>query len=775
MKEPEIPENEAQRHKSLCDLAILDSPPEARFDRITRIAKCHFNVPIALVSLVDSERQWFKSRQGLDASETPRNISFCGHAILKNDIFYVPDTLNDARFSDNPLVTDGPEIRFYAGAPLRAPDGQRVGTLCIIDDKPRIFSADELSVLRDLADCVEAELERGHLLLAKAELMNSESRIRAIVETVVDGIITIDSGGIIHTFNPAAEKVFGFTEDEVVGKSVMMLVPEPYHSEAAEYLLNYFSTGDKKAMVIGHEVTGQRKDGSTFPMELAGSEMEVNGECMFTGIVRDITERMRLDSMKDEFISTVSHELRTPLTSICGTLGLVLGKFSEKLPDSLRQMLEMAERNSHRLTLLINDLLDLEKLESGHLEFDLTKLDLLKIAQRAIEENEAYAGKHGVTLRMKSALTAALIDGDEYRLLQVFANLISNAVKFSPKGEVVEVSVESLIDGFRVTVRDQGLGVPLEFANRIFERFAQADASDTRAKGGTGLGLSITQAIVERHEGYVGYESEPGKGALFYFDLPHLAPAVQPVLNEHCENQADIRVLICEDNPDVATILSEMLKAEGLLSDIATTAEGARSLLAKHHYRLMLLDLVLPDVCGLKFLDELRKVPTTAELPVIVVSGRAEEGRMNFTGDSMSVVDWLQKPLDRKRLGKALCEALRNIQRPHILHIEDDPDITQIVQVLVEDVASLSHVATLQEAKKMLVTQRFDLAILDLGLADGSGLDLLDQLKDHCPVIIFSGQLPDCEITNEVAAALTKSMTSNEHLLATIKKTLGDC
>ncbi len=771
MKEPEIPENEAQRHKSLCDLEILDSPPEARFDRITRVAKCHFNVPIALVSLVDSERQWFKSRQGLEASETPRNISFCGHAILGDDIFHVPDTLADACFSDNPLVTDGPKIRFYAGAPLHAPDGQRVGTLCIIDDQPRIFSADELSILRDLADCVEAELERGHLLLAKTELMNSEARIRAIVETVVDGIITIDSDGVIDTFNPAAEKMFGFTASEVVGEKVTMLVPESHHREDGDY----FSTDDQKIMGIGHEVTGQRKDGSTFPMELAVSEMEVNGARMFTSIVRDVTERIRLDNLKNEFISTVSHELRTPLTSICGALGLVLGKFSEKLPEHLRQMLEMAERNSHRLTLLINDLLDLEKLESGRLEFNLTNLDLLQLARRAVEENDAYARKHDVKLRTKTALTTALIEGDEYRLLQVFANLISNAVKFSPKGEVVEVSVESLADGFRVMVRDQGPGVPVEFTNRIFERFAQADGSDTRAKGGTGLGLSITQAIVERHEGYVGYESEPGKGAMFYFDLPRGLPAVQPVFKEYRDNEVDIRVLICEDNPDVATILAEMLKTEGLQSDIATTAAGARSLLAKHDYRLMLLDLILPDVCGLTFLDELRKVPTTAELPVIVVSGRAEEGRMNFSGDSMRVVDWLQKPLDRKRLSKALGEALRNNQRPHILHIEDDPDITQIVQVLVEDVASLSHVATLQEAKKILVTQRFDLAILDLGLADGSGLDLLDQLKDHCPVIIFSGQLPDCEITNEVAAALTKSMTSNEHLLAMIKKTLGGC
>jgi len=772
MKKPDIPKNESQRNDALCDLAILDTPPEARFDRITRIAKRHYNVAISLVSLVDTERQWFKSRQGLDARETPREISFCGHTILEDNIFYVSDTLNDVRFSDNPLVTDGPKIRFYAGAPLHAPNGQRVGTLCIIDDQPRTFTQDELSVLRDLADGVEAELERGNLLLAKAELINSEARIRAIVETAVDGIITIDSDGALHSFNPAAEKVFGFTENEVIGKNATMLMHESSHSEHGDYLLDCCSTDDKKVIGVGREVTGKRKDGSIFPMELAVNEMEVNGERIFTGIVRDISERIRLDRMKDEFISTVSHELRTPLTSICGALSLALGKFSDKLPGNLRTMLEMAERNSNRLTLLINDLLDLEKLESGRLEFKLTKVDLLLLAKRAVEDNEGYARKHNVQLRMKTVLAEALIDGDEHRLLQVFANLISNAVKFSPKDEVVEISVETLAHGFRVMVRDRGAGVPVEFANRIFDRFAQADGSDIREKGGTGLGLSITQAIIERHDGYVGYESEPGRGALFYFDLPHSLPDMQPVIKEHSGNEADSRVLICEDNPDVATILAEMLDTEGLLSDIVTTAEGARSLLAKHTYRLMLLDLILPDICGLKLLHEIRNVPTTAELPVIVVSGRAEEGRMNFTGDSMMVIDWLQKPLDRKRLGKALRKALRNSQRSHILHIEDDPDIIQIVQVLVEDVARLSHVGTLQGARELLATERFDLAILDLGLADGSGLDLLDGLKDHCPVIIFSGQLPDYEITNQVAVALTKSMTSNERLLTTIKDVL---
>ena len=254
---------------------------------------------------------------------------------------------------------------------------------------------------------------------------------------------------------------------------------------------------------------------------------------------------------------------------------------------------------------------------------------------------------------------------------------------------------------------------------------------------------------------------------MFHFDIP-AAPATISVSTEGI----GVRVLICEDNVDVAVILAEMLKLEGFICDIAATARAARSLLAKHAYRLMLLDLTLPDADGLQFLQELRADAVTADLPVIVVSGRADEGRKSFSGDAMAVVDWLQKPLDRDRLEKALHEALRIKHQPHILHVEDDLDVVQVTQALLEDMAVLSHVATVQGAREMLGAQCFDLVVLDIGLDDGTGLDLLDELKGHCPVVIFSAQIQGRDITDQVTAALTKSMTSNEQLLEIIKKTL---
>ena len=418
MQKPAFPPNEIDRLQALCALDVLDTPSEARFDRITRIAQSHFGVGIALVSLVDAERQWFKSRQGLDTCETARDISFCGHAILSAEIFYLSDASQDPRFADNPLVTGPPHIRFYAGAPLRVASGQRVGTLCIIDSRARSLSVVDRQVLRDLADCVEAELDRTHLLAAaqesarlamvvertdnavivtdaqgliqwvnpcferstgytlaevrgtrpeavlqcpetavstladlrakidtgeayKTELLNhhkngqgywlalsiqpvrnaqgelthfiviesditerktmemelrsSENRIRAIIDTVVDGIVTIDDQGFIHTFNPAAERIFGYTAVQIIGRKVNVLMPDPYHREHDGYLHNYLTTGVRKIIGKGREVTGRRRDGSTFPMELAVSEMSINGARKFTGSVRDISQRKQAD------------------------------------------------------------------------------------------------------------------------------------------------------------------------------------------------------------------------------------------------------------------------------------------------------------------------------------------------------------------------------------------------------------------------------------------------------------------------------------------------
>ncbi len=781
---PPVPKNDRGRIAALHRYKILDTAPEESFDRITRIAAAYLDVPIALVSLVDESRQWFKSRYGLDATETPWDLAFCAHAITGDELLVVADATRDARFENNPLVTGNPGIRLYAGAPLRTADGFRLGTLCVIDIKPKNLTEDQKRILADLGSLVIdlLELRRATadaMAYAKAqelssqEIRDKEARFSAVVETVVDGIITIDERGTVDSFNPAAELIFGFAEEEIIGRNIKDLMPAPYRGEHDGYLERYRETGNRQIIGIGREVEGLRKDGTTFPLELAVSEMQVAGQRMFTGIVRDVTERKRMERMKSEFVSTVSHELRTPLTSIKGSLGLIRAGAVGDIPGKPKAMLEIAYKNSDRLVHLINDILDMEKIEAGKMDFHLKPVDVTAIVEHALEANKGYGDEHGVTFALKAMSPVAMIEGDEDRLMQVLSNLMSNAAKYSPEGAQVDISVTPHGDSVRISVTDRGPGIPKEFKARIFEKFSQADSSDTRQKGGTGLGLSITKAIVEQHGGTIGFETKAGKGSTFYFDLPMCdEPAVDLV--EPRQRVGRYRILVCESEPDIATLLDIMLRQSGFDTEIARSAGAAKEMLAQGGYDAMTLDLGLPDQDGLSLIKELRDEPRTRNLPVVVISARASETKDIVNGDAIGIIDWIQKPIDHKRLQECVRLAVRNADdsKPCILHIEDDDDIVQVVTALVGDNASVTAVSSVAAARRLLQDTQFDLVILDLVLPDGRGEDLLPLMRrpgfPATPVIVFSAKEQSEVLAHDIENVLVKSQTSNEDLLDAI-------
>jgi PAS domain S-box-containing protein len=985
MKSPDIPLNESTRIKALVDLNILDTIEEERFDRLTRLAKQLFGVEIALVSLVDTNRQWFKSKQGLAACETGRDISFCGHVILEQDIFHIPNALEDARFADNPLVTGAPNIRFYAGAPLR-PDGKNnIGTLCIIDSQPRTLSDAERRSLRDLADCVEQELkqfqqnQQHNALLALTKISslsntdyaallrqaleiacrflnmsngminrNRSNDCEVIVQWNPDfpyegSVLSLDQtmcsvsmqsneitllpevstspyadiaknslmvfgayiGIPIHvqhtrfgtlafsdslarkpayftqieiefiklfsewvnstiyewelasslklqqnlaqvisnaqakfihslehsegfksllhdilnltgssygfigevfqdqrpethlklfTINRTAKKTasslnadectiqniklnaldelfgaairtksviilndltdermqgtsthpgihsflglpiyynealiatigianrpFGYKQDlvsflqpilltiaqliqaarvrashldserrladiikgtnigtwewnvqtgeasynqrwaEIVGYTLEELAPinfetwsklvhpddqkqsdlllqkhfngeldyyefasrmrhkdghwvwildrgclisrtdngkpllmsgshadiskqkiaeaqlahtidlleqsnnaaqigtweldlnksytkwskltEQIHQVPAgyscslEHAISFYKDGKDRDTIqerINHAIrTGENFDSELRIVTMLGHERWVRvlgltqmneGRCeRLYGTIQDISERKRIETMKSEFISTVSHELRTPLTSISGALGLIVGGVVGELPDKIKSMLNIAHKNSQRLTCLINDLLDMEKLSAGKMQFNMQKVELGKVLKIASEINLAAGIERMISINVDNPHPEVMVSIDQNRFLQVMSNLISNAIKYSPNHGNVSIQVSWRDQLIRVSVIDQGPGVPPEFQDSLFQKFVQADSSDTRKQGGTGLGLAISRELMEAMHGSLDFERDRQGGANFFLELP---------------------------------------------------------------------------------------------------------------------------------------------------------------------------------------------------------------------------------------------------------------
>ena len=355
--------------------------------------------------------------------------------------------------------------------------------------------------------------------LAEQEANERERYVRLLIANVVDAIIIINQRGLIETFNHAAERTFGYSEEEVLGRNLSMLMPEPHRAAHDGHLEDYERRGEGRSLEQNRELQGMRRNGELFTIELRVSEISHRGERKFIGLVRDITERKRIEQMKSEFVSIVSHELRTPLTSISGALGLINGGAVGEVSPAIGQLLDIAQQNSQRLGLLIDDLLDMEKLIAGQMNFLLETQPLAPLLEEALRANQGYAAQHQVRLVMGEQMTAQVLV-DEHRLQQVLANLLSNAAKFSPAGEVVILSSSRRDDRVRVSIRDVGPGIPQTFRQRIFQKFSQADSSDTRQKGGTGLGLAISKELIERMHGRIGFDSELGQGACFWFELP---------------------------------------------------------------------------------------------------------------------------------------------------------------------------------------------------------------------------------------------------------------
>jgi PAS domain S-box-containing protein len=361
----------------------------------------------------------------------------------------------------------------------------------------------------------------------------SEAQLRAIFQTIVDAIVVIDGEGRILDFNPAAERIFGYTAGEVIGQNVKMLMPEPDSSQHDQYLKNYFQTGQPQIIGKGREVTGQRKDGSTVALDLAVSEVAYDGRRLFTGILRDITERKQAEELlkqakmeaetanraKSTFLANMSHELRTPLNAIIGYSELLHEDAEERDDQPLLDDLGRISVAARHLLSLINEVLDLSQIEAGRVRIEIAEIEIDSLLHEVGETVRPLAARNGNGLKIECPADIGTIEGDPTKLRQVLFNLLANAAKFTRDG-VITVSARRGADRMSFTVADSGIGMTDEQLDRVFEEFAQADDRTRQNYGGTGLGLAISRKFCRILGGDLTAESSPGEGARFIVDLP---------------------------------------------------------------------------------------------------------------------------------------------------------------------------------------------------------------------------------------------------------------
>jgi len=507
-----------------------------------------------------------------------------------------------------------------------------------------------------------------------------QTRTRAILETALDAIISMDHRGRVSEFNSAAERMFGYSRDEVMGRELAaLIIPTGLRDGHRRGLETYLDTGHGPFIDRRVETTAVRADGRQFPVEVSITRVPTTPPT-FTGFVRDMTDRARADEerrtllegelaarrdaeeanrAKDEFLATLSHELRTPLNAIVGWTRMLL---DGTLDESNRQRaLHIIDRNAHLQAEMVTDILDVSRIITGKLSIDVRPVDLSSVIAAALDTVRPAADAKRIRLRSTLDSSARFTTGDPHRLQQVVWNLVSNAIKFTPAGGLVEVELTDLHDKLRISVRDTGAGIPVKFLPHVFERFRQADSSSTREHGGLGLGLAIVRHIVELHGGSVRAESEgDGKGARFMVELPKMiadrpsdpAPArvsIDPGSPIDPSPLLGCRVLVVDDEEDAREVLAMELTASGAEVRTAPSVKAAIDSISQRWPHVLLSDIGLRGEDGYALIREVRRLEAdgAGHLPIAAVTAyaTAEDGDRARAGGFDA---FIAKPAERQ-------------------------------------------------------------------------------------------------------------------------------
>lgn len=585
------------------------------------------------------------------------------------------------------------------------------------------------------------ELQREMAGRSRVEesLRENELRLRTVVSNAPVVVFSVDRQGTFTLVDGYGLRALGLAPGALVGSSAFASQPGAL-SMAGD--IRRALHGDSFSTVL--EAHGRSFDVHFSP--ILGSDGMVAGAI---GVAVDISDRRAVDKMKDEFISVVSHELRTPLTSIRGSLGLLTSGLLTTAPDRAQRMLEIASSNADRLIRLINDILDIERLDSGQVALVRTDCDPGEILQQAIDAMRSPAEAAGVRLDMQCVPDLPRVSMDVDRILQTLTNLIGNAVKFAPAETTITLGAECAGLMLLVRVADRGRGIPTDKLSVIFERFQQVDGSDAREKGGTGLGLAICRSIVKQHGGAMWVESEIGHGSTFLFTIPlQLSQDVDALARTH------FTVLICDDEPAMLRGSARVLRGAGYRVVMAESGVEAVRQALTHSPAVILLDLIMPGMNGQQTLMALRAQAETRLTPVIIMSG-LPAGNAGLSRDEVN--DWLIKPVDPDDLRQSVARLIaQGNVAPRVLLAEHDAELAEVLGMgLRQHGLEVVHARTGQQAIDSCVVTTPDLLIVDIDIPDDDAFSVIDALRTRdrlidLPAVVYTGR----EIDEEQRARL---------------------
>lgn len=634
------------------------------------------------------------------------------------------------------------------------------------------------SLIGVCTDSTARKLAEAHVALQYRESERTQSQMRAVLDASVEAMVLLSPDRHFLTVNRRFGELFGVSPAALVGRGIDAIDQQPARAELLRIL------GDESGADPDDRGRGEAEDPErsrlvvqSWPREreLAvfstlvqtrkdGPDEECLGRLF---VIRDVTREREIDRMKTEFVSLVSHELRTPLTSIGGYVDLLIEGEVGDLTEEQREFLGIVRNNSRRLVALINDLLDVSRIDAGKAELNRTALDFGRVVGDLAASMQPALAAARQTLAVHLPPDLPDVMGDAGRVAQIMSNLVSNAHKYTPHGGHIRVSARAAGDFVRIDVRDTGIGMTNDEQARLFQRFFRAKNRTTQEVGGTGLGLAITRSLVELHGGTITVSSEPGHGSTFSFTLPALARA--PRLGTELtsarepsrrEGPSRGKVLVVDDEPDVAGLIQRYLEGDHYDVTVARTGAEAVALAPAIQPDLITLDIVLGDTNGIDLLERLKSNPQTWSIPVMLLSVVEDSGR----GKLLGAVDYLVKPVERQdllaRVGAIMGYVRGSGQRRLVMVVDDDPDVRGVLSgFLRRDGYDVVEAGNGDQAISVARSTYPDLALIDVRMPGKDGIDALRELRadtrtSGLPVVMMTASPGHFEASRPVVHAL---------------------